>query len=156
MSALSANRPTDRLGGVDSGVVVNRIPTPIADNVHIFQGALVQADTNGRATPAGLATQSDTHLFVTIGRAFREYDNTVTGHTAGALTVEVEQGCFSWDILGTDTVAQAQCFTNVYAEDDHTVRATSNSTTRAVAGKLLAILTLPELGSQALVQTITV
>lgn len=156
MASLTANRPTDRQGGTDSGVVVNRVAIPVADNVHIYQGGLVQVNGSGYATPAGTATQADSHTFITAGRAYEEYDNTVVGHTLGALTAQIDQGAFGWDILGSDTVAQANVLQNVYAEDDHTVRAGSNGSTRAVAGKLLAVLTLPEFGTQAIVQTVSV
>lgn len=156
MANLSANRPTDRLGGVDNGVVVNRIPIPIADNVHIYEGALVQVNASGYATPAGVASAVDTSAYVTVGRAYREYDNTVTGHTPGALTTEIEQGCFSWDNLGTDLVVQGDVGHNCYAYDDHTVAHTNTSSHYAVAGKVLAIFTVPELGSQVWVQTVSV
>lgn len=156
MAALTQNRPTDRFGGVDSGILVNRIPVPIADNVHIFQGALVQANATGYATPAGTATTADTSAFTTLGRAYREYDNTISGHTLGALTVEVEQGAFSWDNHASDPVTQAEVGKAVYADDDHTVRKTSDTNTRAVAGKALCLMTLPELGDQVMVQTVSV
>jgi len=143
MAALSANRSTTR----DNGPIF-RASYPIADNVHIYQGALVQLLTTGYVTPAGTATQSDSHTFLTVGRAIREYDNTVSGHSLGALIVEVEYGIMEWDILGTDTIAQSAVGTLVYAEDDHTVRATSNSTTRAAAGRCVGLITLPGFASQ--------
>lgn len=150
MSVLLANRSTSR-----DNKPVFRLKAPIADNVHIYQGALVQINASGYATPAGLATQSDTHLFFTWGRSFKEYDNTVSGHSLGAMIVEIECGTEYWDILGSDTVAQAQVGTLVYAEDDHTIRASSNSTTRAAAGRLVSVTTLPGFASaQAEVFTI--
>jgi hypothetical protein len=103
MAALTANRPTDRAG---VQVIPNRVGNPIADNVHIFQGAIVQADGNGNMTPGGAATQADTHTFRTMGRAYKEYDNTVAGHAAGAFTVEPEFGAFLLDIAAGDAVAQ--------------------------------------------------
>lgn len=148
MAALSANRPTDQYGGVDSGVLPHRIPVPIADNVHIYQGAMVQLDANGRANPAATGASG-----LIVGRAYEEYDNTVAGHSAGALTVEVEQGAFTWDLDTVNPPAQANVGAVVYAVDDHTV-STSNSGTRGSAGRLLAVITLPELGTQAIVQTI--
>lgn len=156
MAALTQNRPTDRKGGVDGGVIVNRFEVPIADNVHIFQGGLVQANASGYATPAGTATTADTHLFTTLGRAYREYDNTVTGHALAALTVEVEQGAFTWDNDSNNPVVQADVGKDCYALDDHTVSHDGNSSTSAVAGKVLALVTLPELGAQVIVQTVSV
>jgi hypothetical protein len=86
MAALSQNRPTARFGGLDGGTVANRIPVPIADNVHILQGGLVQANASGYATPAGTATTVDTSTYTTLGKAYREYDNTGSGHALGAQT----------------------------------------------------------------------
>lgn len=142
MAALTANRSTTR-----DNKPVFRSSFPIADNVHIYQGALVQLN-GGFATPAGLATQADSHLFLTVGKAIKEYDNTVVGHAQGNLIVEVEFGILEWDILGSDTIAQSAVGTLVYAEDDHTVRATSNSTTRAAAGRCVGLITLPGMSSQ--------
>lgn len=154
MANLSANRPTARDGGVDSGVIVNRIQIPIEDNVHIYQGALVQVNASGFAVPAGVAAATDTSAYVTVGRAYREYDNTVTGHAQSALTVEIEEGAFFWDLKSGDLPVQADVGHTVYAYDDHTVAHTNTSSHYAKAGILLALVTLPELGAQALVQTI--
>lgn len=149
MAALTANRPTDRFG---AQVIPNRVGNPIADNVHIFQGAICQLDANGNVTPGGAATQADTHTFKTIGRAYREYDNTVAGHAAGALTPETEFGAFLLDIAAGDAVAQADVGNSVYLVDDHTIGKTNAGNTLAVAGKLLALVTVPEFsGTQALV-----
>jgi hypothetical protein len=152
MAALSANRPTDKSG---DKTLQQRVQIPIADNVHIYQGAQVQI-VAGYATPAGTATTADTHTYLALGRAFEEYDNTVTGHAQGALTCEIEQGCFLWDILASDPVTQADVGTTVYAEDDHTIRRTSNTSTRASAGRLLALVSVSEFSPalQALVQTV--
>lgn len=149
MTALTARRLTDQFGGVNGGVLAERIPVPIDDNVSIQQGALVQTAA-GFAVPAGHG--SDSHTYVTIGRAANAYDNTIVGHAQSAATIEVDQGCFLWDI-GTsgDALTQANVGTAVYAIDDHTVGATSGSSTRAVAGKMIALI-----GTQAVVQTVVV
>lgn len=148
MAGLTANRPTDQYGGVDSGVLPHRIPVPIADNVHIYQGGMVQLDANGRANPA--AGTNTTNLIV--GRAYEEYDNTVAGHSAGALTVEVEQGSFMFDINATHPPLQANVGAEVYASDDHTI--SINSGDGGPVGILLAIINVPEWGNQAVVQII--
>jgi hypothetical protein len=150
MAALTQNRLTIQSGV--SGVLAQRVSAPVADNVHIYTGALVQADGNGNATPAGTATQADTHLFRTLGVAEAEADNTVAGHTAGGITVTVRQGVFLFDI-GTagDALTQADVGNTVYAIDDHTVGKTSNTTTRASAGRLLGI---DAASGMAIVQTV--
>ncbi len=138
MAALTGVYLSTQYGGV-SGPVPERIYCPIADNVLIYQGALVQFNpATGYCYPAGSANTADTHTYITLGRATQTYDNTVAGHAAAALTVEIAQGAFLWD-AGTsgDALAQTNCFAAVYAIDDHTVGATSGSTTRAVAGILL-------------------
>lgn len=153
MASLAANRSTDQYA--TQAIPVRSPGIPIADNVHIFQGALVQLDAAGRATPAGTATQADTHTFRTVGRSTREYDNTVSGHAAGALTVEVEYGAFFWDNSGSDPVAQADWGNTVYAADDHTIAKTSNSNVLASAGKLLGLITVPGYANaQAVVLTV--
>lgn len=136
MANLSAARVTDQYGGTVSPIPL-RLSAPVADNVHIFEGALVQIDAAGRATPAGTTTTADTHTFKTWGRAFADYDNTVVGHSAGAFTVEISVGAFLYDNSGSDPVAQANVGLTVYAADDHTIAATSNSNVLASAGKLL-------------------
>jgi hypothetical protein len=149
MAALTTNRPTDRAG---VQVVPNRASNPIADNVHIYQGAITQADGNGNIVPGGLAAQADTHTFRTLGRAYKEYDNTVVGHAAGALTVESEFGAFLLDISAGDAVTQADVGNSVYLVDDHTIGKTNAGGTLAVAGKLLGLATVGEFaGTQAIV-----
>jgi hypothetical protein len=153
MAALTGNRSTQQYA--TQAIPVKAPGIPIADNVHIYQGALVQYDGAGRAVPAGVAAQVDTHTFRTVGRACREYDNTVAGHAAGALTVECEYGAFPWDNSGTDPVAQADVGNTVYAADDHTIAKTSNTNVLASAGKLIGLLTIPGFANaQAVVLTV--
>lgn len=153
MGNLASNRSTDQYA--TQAIPVRAPGIPIADNVHIYQGALIQYDGAGRATPAGTTTQADTHTFRTIGRSTREYDNTVVGHAAGALTVEAEYGAFLWDNSGGDPVAQADVGNTVYAADDHTIAKTSNTNVLASAGKLLGLLTVPGFANaQAVVLTL--
>lgn len=147
MAALTANRPTDQFGGTESAIP-HRFPIPIADNVHIYQGAMIQLDAAGRANPA--ASSNTTQGIV--GRAPFEYDNTVTGHTAGALTVEAEQGAFLYDLAASNTPAQANVGGIVYASDDHTLSTSSGA--GGPVGVLLAIINVPEWGNQGLVQII--
>lgn len=136
MAALTGPYPSSEIGGI-SGPVPERIPLSIADNVHIQQGALVQM-LAGVCYPAGTANTADTHTYTTVGRSQFDYDNTVVGHAAGALTVEIAQGAFAWD-NGTagDALATTDIGATVYAIDDHTVGKTSNTSTRATAGILI-------------------
>lgn len=124
MSALQANRATSQVGGI-SGPAVERLYLPVADNVHIYEGALIQVE-GGYAYPA--AATGTTASSLTVGRANSERDNTGSGHTAGGISVEVAQGCFEWD-NGTsgDALAQSNFGATVYAIDDHTVGLTSGT-----------------------------
>lgn len=124
MSALQADRPTPQVGGV-SGPAVERLSLPVADNVHIYQGALIQVE-GGYAYPAGASGTTASSL--TIGRADSAADNTVVGHTAGGISVEVAQGCFEWDNgTSNDAIAAANFGAVVYAIDDHTVGLTAGT-----------------------------
>lgn len=147
--ALSANRPTIQEGGI-SGPVVERFSWPVADNVHIYQGALCQM-SGGYVYPAGTANTADTHTYYTVGRAGAEADNTVSGHSAGAIRVEIAEGAFLWKNSGTQALANTDAPCVCYAEDDQTVSKTNQSTTLAKAGIFLGI---DPVTSQCIVQTL--
>ncbi len=135
-TSLTNPYPSTQYGGV-SGPVPERVYAPVADNVLIMQGSLVQVQlSTGYAFPAGTANTADTSSgYITIGRATQTYDNTVTGHAAAAFLVEVAQGAFLWDNAGSGTLSAANTFSKVYAYDDHTVGSTS--TDHAYAGFLI-------------------
>jgi hypothetical protein len=119
MTALTANRPTEKVS--PNLPIPLRDYAPIADNVHIYQGGMVQLDVSGRAVPAGTSGA----VGMVVGRSVKEYDNTVTGHAAAAFVVEYEFGAFYWDIGSTgDALVQADAGASVYALDDHTVAKT--------------------------------
>jgi hypothetical protein len=156
MASLSANRSTVR----DNNPVF-RAFYPIETNVHIYQGAQVQVNnTDGYVVPAGSAYQANTSAFYAAGKAVHEYNNTGgnynSGNTAGAVLVETEFGINYWDIgTGSDVLTQTNVGAQVYAMDDHTVGATSGGSDRAVAGRLLGVVTLQGFtGLQAKVFTI--
>lgn len=148
---LTANRPTSQFGGV-SGPVVERYKWPVADNVHIYQGALVQM-TGGFVYPAGTDNTADTHTYYTVGRAGAEADNTVVGHTAGAISVEVAEGAFLWANSAIQALANTDAPCICYAEDAQTVSKTNQSTTLAKAGVFLGI---DPVTSMCIVQTLWV
>lgn len=134
MAALTGPRITPTLGvPVGGGVpAVYAAPLGIADNVHIFAGALISVDSSGYMRPAR-ATNTD---FV-IGLARTDYDNTVTGHAAGALSPEAQLIVSGWDNDGSNPIlATTAPGTTLYAVDDHTVSLSSNSSARPAAGIL--------------------
>ena len=75
--ALSANAEIPRMTGELKSYLV-------ADNVHIFKGALVCVEpAAGYALPG-----ADTARLSFVGIAAEECDNTLTGHTAGGRVFE--------------------------------------------------------------------
>lgn len=135
MTALSTDRITKSLSVMQSGVLPPFYTFPIADNVLIYAGALVVQDNAGNVRPGRISTTD-----VAIGCARTRYDNTVTGHAAGALKVDVQRGVFFYDNDGSNPVlATTQAGTTLYVIDDHTVSLSSNGSTRAVAGTLVGL-----------------
>jgi hypothetical protein len=63
------------------------LPVPVADNIIIYKGAIVQADASGYASNAAAG-----NVRLIIGIAAETIDNTLVGHTAGGKTIEVEYG----------------------------------------------------------------
>ena len=135
--AITANRPTAQYGGV-TGPVAERFKWPVADNVHIYQGELCQM-SGGYVYPAGTTNTTDTHTYYTVGRAQAEADNTVVGHTAGAISAEIAEGAFLWVNSSIAALAATDAPCACYAEDGQTVSKTNQSTTLAKAGIFLGI-----------------
>lgn len=96
---------------------------PVADNVKIYEGALVMIDANGYATP--LSGQSEKFA----GIAYRQADNTVTGHTAGGIRVKVMVSEHRRKVAVTGA-AQNQIGLPVYATDDATLTMTAATGTK--------------------------
>ncbi len=132
MTALLKNRTTE---AQSAKAVPQYLSVPIADNVHIYSGAMVATDAAGRAIPAGAVGTT-----VVVGRSEAEYDNTVTGHVAGAFEVRVRQGIFRFgNSAGADLIAEANRFSTVYAVDDSTVGFTDASGARKAAGQVVRV-----------------
>ncbi len=125
MSALSADRRTDRIGsegktfhlGVDGGS-------------HIYKGAIVCRDASGNAVP-GAATST----LKAIGRSVGNYDN--TNGSNGDITAQIESGVFKY--ANGDTIAAADVPCIVYVVDDQTVAKSSAGSTRPVAGVAIQV-----------------
>lgn len=139
MAATTSPRNTPQLVP-PPGVHPSKISVPIADNVKIYPGTLVTI-TAGYLTPATAAGSQ-----IPCGRAASDgngvsgvtvYDNTGTGHAAGAFEVPVDQGVFKWDNKAGDLLTQAQVGLAAYAEDNHTVRLTSTGS--SVVGKVVRV-----------------
>jgi hypothetical protein len=130
MSALTGNRLTDQRG--TNGNMPEVLYIPVKAGVHIFAGALVVL-SSGYAAPGSTATG-----LIAVGRAEEEVDN--TNGSNGTLSVHVRQGVFSYDNSSAgDLIGQGQRGTDCYVVDDHTLAATSNSSARSRAGKVIDI-----------------
>lgn len=115
---------------------------PQKDNTIVFQGGLVMLDTSGRAMPAAASNGGAYCCGVAVPRDFDldRYDNTVTGHADGFLTVRFQEGPFGFLNDGTNPiVATTQPGTPVFAVDDQTVSLVSNGGLRPIAGRLVKL-----------------
>jgi hypothetical protein len=90
----------------------------VADNVKIYEGALVAIDSSGYAIPLSGAGQK----FAGIAEA--QADNTVTGHTAGGIRVRVNYAR-ERRMLPVTGAAQNQVGLPVYASADGTLTMTA-------------------------------
>jgi hypothetical protein len=112
--------------------LVDLINLPLKANTKVYAGSLVVIDA-GYAAPGRIATG-----LIAIGRAEKTVDN--TGGSAGALTVDVRRGTYKWNNSSAgDAIAQADVGNSCYVIDDQTVAKTSNTSTRSVAGRILAV-----------------
>ena len=115
MTALTTYRDTKRMG---DDVHPDILEIKVADNVHIFKGAIVGL-AGGYAAPAGAACSK------VVGIAESEIDNTQPGHAVGAKSVRVRQGAFKGgNTGGADALAGADLGNLCYAADDQTVAKT--------------------------------
>lgn len=105
---LSANAEIPRMTGELKSYLV-------ADNVHIYKGAMVCVDpANGYALPG-----ADTAGYRFVGIAAEECDNTLAGHAAGGKSVRVwHKGEF---LLTSSSITQAMTGQMMYLVDDETI-----------------------------------
>lgn len=105
------------------------VDIPVDDDVNIYKGAFVGANSlTGYARPL---TAGDEFL----GVAYKQADNTVSGHSAAGIDVRLHQ---SIDIVHTlSGAAVTDIGSVVYASDDETLTLTSSGNTRV--GRIVAI-----------------
>jgi hypothetical protein len=95
---------------------------PVKDNVKIYRGAFVGRD---RATGYARALVAGDEF---LGVAYRQADNTVSGHAAGGINVRLHQ---SVDMVNTLTgVAVGDVGKEVFASDDETLTLAPTGNTR--------------------------
>jgi len=129
MTALSSYRDTRRMGDDVYPVILDLL---VADNVHLFKGAIVGL-AGGYAAPAGGTCTK------VVGIAESEVDNTQPGHALGAKRVRVRQGTFK---VANSAAAEALAIADVgnlcYAADDQTVAKTAGQNL-PVAGTVIGV-----------------
>jgi hypothetical protein len=122
---LTEDRNTPRREGVEFSY-------PMAANITIFGGALVMLNASGLATRGAAATGQRA-----AGVALERKTN---GATAGATSVRVAPGvyCFRNSTAG-DEIVQADVGAQCFIADDDQVAKTNGSSTRSVAGIVMAV-----------------
>lgn len=126
MAALTQDRNTPRLeGGVyEAGV---------AAATKLFGGSLGCINAAGYLVPGATST-----TLKAAGRIEKQVDN--TGGAAGAKTAKYRPGSYRFaNSASTDLITIADVGSDCYIVDDQTVAKTSGSSTRSIAGKVVAI-----------------
>ena len=149
MSALTGPRNTPSMG-----VPTPLMPQPVAAATTVHFGSLCAADANGDIVPAQRTGSSNLATLRVLGRALGLYlgppgqeavntasafipGTTLPAGAAGAISVQIDTGVFLLDIGGA-SITQADIGALCYADDDHTVYDTAD-TTRPVAGTIVGL-----------------
>jgi hypothetical protein len=125
--ALSANASFPAYEGVAAGLPQLE-ELPVKASVHIYAGAMIGPDANGRMAPASSSIRP-TH------RAEEEADNSSGGE--GAITVKCRRGVFRYK--NNDSIAAANRYQSCYCVDDFTVAKSDNSDARVLAGTIVDV-----------------
>ena len=126
MAALSAERDTPRLTGVEGPVVTY----DVAAATKIHAGSIVQLAAGYAAPAAGEAGR------VTVGRAEESVDN--GSGSAGDKEIRVRVGIFRWANSGGRAVTRAHIGKDGFAEDDQTIGNATNANS-VTAGKIVDV-----------------
>lgn len=130
MTAVAAARNTLKY---NTEVCPELISVPVAASTHVYQGALVGLDANGRAVSG---TSNATARI--LGMATEDADNS-TG-SAGAINVQVRQGVYYFaNSSSTDAIVAADVSRFCYVVDDQTVARSSGNGARLRAGVVIAV-----------------
>lgn len=124
MAALAAERNTQQMADIQRSPLC----WPQGTNT-IYKGSLVVLNAAGFAEPGTTAAAK-----TAIGRAKK---TSVNAGSAGAVSVEIEEGIFKWANAGGDLVVAADRGLSCYITDDQTVNHTA--TGKSVAGKVIQI-----------------
>jgi hypothetical protein len=129
MAALSGPRATPLRAS--QGALSVDLYLLMAASTVIHQGSLVALNATGLAKPAGGAVATE--------RVAGVAQEAKTSAASGATYVRVKRGVAKLANLAGDLVVQANLLADCFADDDQTVRATSNTNTRSRAGKVIQI-----------------
>lgn len=106
-------------------------------NVVLYHGAMACVDSTGYLIPAATATGLKRVCRVNCSPE-RKLD--MTGLSSGTKSAKIEFGVFRWNNSSAgDAIAQADVGNDCYIVDDNTVAKTNGSSTRSVAGKIMAV-----------------
>lgn len=129
MTALAADRNTPEMAMSYRQLVQ---AAEGADSTQFYAGGLVVLDqADGKVKKGGIAT-----TYIALGRC---EENLLTG-TSNTRQPRIKCGCFRWgnsaagDAIAADDIGKA-----CYIVDDQTVALTSNTSTRSVAGTIVAV-----------------
>lgn len=138
MSATTEQRALTTMFGGDA--IPDGIPYGVADNTVGLKGTIGVIDTATGYLKMGVTGTG----LVCAGRIDADWDNTGTGHAAGAITVPVRQGCFPY-YMGTagDAITNLNIGSLCYVIDNQTVGLTNGGGTRSVAGVIMFLAPVP-------------
>lgn len=132
MAALTGARNTPRRGDYffteENGLKTNLV---------FYNGQMVAKDATGYLVPALTSTTIKGSARLNLA-PLQKID--MTGVASGAKIGKIEFGVFRWDNSAAgDAIAQADVGNDCYIVDDHTVAKTSGTSTRSIAGKIMAV-----------------
>ncbi|SKC68355.1 hypothetical protein [Maledivibacter halophilus] len=110
---------------------VSCLVLPVKAGIRIFEGSLITL-ASGYAVPG-----SESVGLTAAGRAEEYVDN--TEGQDGDATVKVKRGCFRFENDQNDPVLQSHVLSNCYIVDDETVSSSDGSSSRSIAGKVIAV-----------------
>jgi hypothetical protein len=126
--------------------IPNGIPYGVTDNSVGLKGTIGVIEASSGYLKMGVTGTG----LVCVGRIDGDWDNTGTGHAAGAISVPVRLGVFPW-YMGTssDAIDNGDIGSVCYIIDNQTVGLTDGGGTRSVAGVIMGLQPLPSGGDAA-------
>lgn len=127
-AAISQRAITTEFG---ANAIPAGIPWGVNDNSVGYKGTIAVLDLSTGYMKMGVTGTG----LVTLGRIDGDWDNTGTGHAAGAISVPVRQGVFPY-YMGTsaDAITNRNAGSLCYVIDNQTVGLTDGGGTRSIAG----------------------